>query len=388
MTMSTAAASQETGATAGVRLQSLIAQHSVLVADMMRARIRRDPDVTQAADAALSTNTQALGSLVDNLFGTQAGAQFARLWTGHIRYFYTYADALATKNATAKASAIRDLKKAESALGAFLAGASKGRLPVAAARSAVTTHIEHLLGQADAYSAGDFAMAAQDYSMAYEHGFAMGGALASTLLPNAVAAQLTQPQWKLRAALTNLLGEHVALVVASMRAATGKPADFTALGGSLNRNTQGLGSAVSSLYGDKAAGQFQNLWADHVDALMAYTSGTIKGDTAARAQAQARLRAFEPAMAKFLAAATGSRLGAAALAHAYYDHDKMLLGELDAYQAKDYNRAHELSYQAYDQLFDVAAQLSNAIGATLGSKLPKGGSQTGGGGMARVVGGR
>jgi hypothetical protein len=36
-------------------------------------------------------------------------------------------------------------------------------------------------------------------------------------------------------------------------------------------------------------------------------------------------------------------------------------------------------------MFDLAAQLSNAIGATLGAKLPKGGSQTGGGGMAPVV---
>jgi hypothetical protein len=33
-------------------------------------------------------------------------------------------------------------------------------------------------------------------------------------------------------------------------------------------------------------------------------------------------------------------------------------------------------------MFDLAAQLSNAIELTLGSKLPRGGSQTGGGGTA------
>jgi hypothetical protein len=36
-------------------------------------------------------------------------------------------------------------------------------------------------------------------------------------------------------------------------------------------------------------------------------------------------------------------------------------------------------------MFDLSAQLSHAIQLTLGSKLPRGGSQTGGGGMAWVV---
>jgi hypothetical protein len=216
----------------------------------------------------------------------------------------------------------------------------------------------------------------------------MGGALASTLLPATLAAQLQQPQWKLRAGMTNLLGEHVALVVAAMHAANRDAADFRALAKGLNDNTAKLGSAVESLYGSAAAKQFQNLWADHVDALMAYTSSTVKDDDAGARAAEARLRAFEPALANFLAAATKSKLGAQALAHAYNEHDRMLVGELVAYEAKDYNRAHQLSYRAYDQMFTVSGQLANAIGVTLGANLPKGGSQTGGGGMAAEVGRR
>jgi hypothetical protein len=224
--------------------------------------------------------------------------------------------------------------------------------------------------------------------MAYEHGFGMGGALASTLLPKPVAAQLQRPDWQLRANLTNLLGEHVALVVAAMRAAMGDAADFQALAKGLDDNTTKLASAVDSLYGGAAGSRFQNLWADHVDALMAYTSSTVSGDTAGATTAQDRLRTFEPALAGFLATATRSTLGAQALAHAYNEHDQMLVGELAAYEAKDYNRAHQLSYQAYDQMYDLSGQLSHAIGVTLGAKLPKGGSQTGGGGMAAVVGRR
>jgi hypothetical protein len=386
--MGTSGSGQDQGAAAGIRLEALVAQHSVLVADMMRARLRRAPDLAQAADAALGQNTQALGSLVDNLFGSQAGAQFSQAWGAHIRYFYTYADGLANKDATAKAQAKAGLAKSEATLGAFLAGASKGRLSESAAQDAVTTHINHLLAQADAFAKGDFTAAAADYKMAYEHGFAMGGALASTLLPQDIATQLTRPEWKLRSNLTDLLGEHVALVIAAMRAATGQSADFKAMAATLNQNTTALGTAVYSLYGDKPGDQFQNLWADHVDALMEYTSATVKGDTSRQNDALARLRAFEPAMAKFLAGATRSQLGAQALAQAYSEHDQMLVSEIKAYQAKNYNQAHQVSYQAYDQMFDLSAQLSHAIGVTLGKNLPKGGSQTGGGGMASVVGRR
>jgi hypothetical protein len=325
---------------------------------------------------------------VDSLFGSQAGATFAQAWAAHIRYFYAYADALANKNDNAAAQAKAGLAKSESVLGNFLSAASKGRLPEAVAQGAVTTHINHLLAEADAFNKGDFTTAAADYKMAYEHGFGMGGALASTLLPQDLAAQLNQPEWKLRSNLTNLLGEHVALVVAAMRAATGQQADFKALAATLNQNTVALGSAVNSLYGDKPAQQFQNLWADHVDALMEITSATIDGNTSAANNAEARLHAFEPAQANFLAAATESQLGAQALAHAYSQHDQMLIGEIQAYQTKNYNQAHQLSYQAYDQMFDLSAQLSHAIGVTLGKNLPKGASQTGGGGMASVVGRR
>ncbi|MGZ4649338.1 MAG: hypothetical protein ACXV3A_02200 [Kineosporiaceae bacterium] len=386
--MAMPAPGQDQGAAAGVRLEALVAQHSVLVADMMRARMRQAPDLAQAADAALGQNTQALGSLVDNLFGIQAGAQFAQVWSGHIRYFYAYADALANNDDPALQRAKTGLESSEKALGRFFSAASGGRLPEPAAQSAVTTHIDHLLAQADAFHKGDYATAAADYQMAYEHGFDMGGALASTLLPQALADQLQQPQWKLRSNLTKLLGEHVALVVAAMRDAMGQAADFKALAVDLNKNTTALGMAVYSLYGDKASGQFQNLWADHVDALMTYTSATIKGDSTAANHAETKLRSFEPALARFLAMATQSQLGAQALANAYNQHDRMLVGELKAYQAKNYTQAHQLSYQAYDQMFDLSAQLSHAIGVTLGKNLPKGGSQTGGGGMASVVGRR
>ncbi len=377
------AATDDEGPAAGVRLQALIGQHTVLAADMMRARIRQDPDFAQAAEAALTRNTQALSTLVGSLFGPAAASSFSDLWAGHVTELFEYAEARRTGDAAGQKRARERLVEAELGLSSFFADASKGRLARSAATDAVRTHVDQLLAQADAYAAREYVVAANSYRHGYEHGYGLGGALARALLPAADAAALDTPGWQLRANLTQLLGEHVALVVAATRAASGPATgDFKALGDTLNANTQGLAGAVGTLFGAPAATRFQELWADHVDALMTVTAAAARGDRATQQQAERRLRSFEPTLAAFLDTATQSRIGADALAHAYVMHDRMLVGQVQAHQAKDYTKAHDLGYRAYSEMFDLAAQLSNAIELTLGSKLPRGGSQTGGGGTA------
>jgi hypothetical protein len=378
--------SADEGAAAGVRLQALLGQHTVLAADMMRARIRRDPDFAQAAEGALTRNTQALGTLVGSVFGADAAATFSRAWSGHVTHLFEYADALQSGNVAGQQQARQQLQEAEWALGSFFAGASKGRLTAANAKAGMRMHVDGLLGQADAYAKSDYATADAAYQHGFQHTFAFGGTLASALLPKKDAAALAAPGWQLRANLTEALGEHVALIVAAMRAVSGTASgDFKGLGAALNQNTQTLSGAVGTLFGAPAAARFQSLWADHVDALIAVTSGAAAGDTAKQQEGQRQLAAFAPALATFLDTATASRLGADALAQAFGMHDQMLIQEVQAFQAKDYTTAHDLGYRAYDQMFDLSAQLSHAIELTLAKKLPRGGSQTGGGGMAGVV---
>jgi hypothetical protein len=76
------------------------------------------------------------------------------------------------------------------------------------------------------------------------------------------------------------------------------------------------------------------------------------------------------------------------LAQVFVMHDRMLLAGIDAYAARDFKEAQQLSDQTYTEMFSVSGQLSDAIGKTLAGKLPTGGSQTGGGGMSAVVGTR
>ena len=64
-------------------------------------------------------------------------------------------------------------------------------------------------------------------------------------------------------------------------------------------------------------------------------------------------------------------------------HDRELIQQLDAYARGDYLTAYRVVYEGYQHMFDVATALSGAIGPTIAARLPKGGVQTGGGGMAR-----
>ncbi len=372
-------------AEASLQLQSLLGQHTVLAADMMRSRLRGDPDLAQAANAALGKNTDAMSGLIGTLFGDQAKTTFSAYWAAHVTALFNYARALADHDDALRAQAQTTIAKFENDLAGFFAAASQGRLPRDAAVAAVRMHIQHLEGQADAYAAGDYSTADRIYREGYAHAFALGKVLASTLLPPAAAAGLNAPIWRLRSELDRLLGEHVVVVIAAMRAGATNGPDFTAAAQTVNGNTRDLAGAMDTLFGPAEASRFQSLWANHVDALIGYSAAVVKSDDAGRAGARTKLTAFEGQFAAFLGAATKNRMAAGALATAFQMHDDMLVREADAFAGKDYRQAHDLSYTTYQEMFTLAGRLANAFGATIASRLPVGAVQTGGGGAAAVL---
>jgi hypothetical protein len=368
-----------------LQLEALLGQHSVLAGEMMRGRLRGDPDFAQAANAALGKNTDAMGDLVRSLFGAQAATQFTSLWSTHVTALFNYARGLSDRDESVRAEARAALATYEGNIAGFLADASRGRLKRDAVEAALRTHVAHLLQQADAYAAGGYARANVIYRQAYTHTFRLGKTLAAGLLPPDASSALESPEWRLRSELGRLLGEHLTLVVAALRAGVADTDDFAAAAEAVDANTRDLAGAVDSLFGAAAAKSFQSLWADHIDQLMAYTAGVVGEDTGRSADAVAKLGAFERRLASFLDSATDGRLPSTTLAHAFLMHDLMLLHEVDALAAKEYQKAHDISYSAYQHMFRLAGQLSEAIGATIASRVPKGGAQTGGGGMAAVV---
>ena len=384
----TAGTAPATAADRAVRLQALLGQHSVLAADVMRSRIRGDDDFVQAANAALGKNTDAMTELIGQMFGAATAKKFEPMWAEHIVELVAYAAALGDEDDAARAEAHEELVEYEGDLADFFAGASQGRLAPSAAHAAVAMHVEHLTSQADAYAAGDYAKADRLYREGYEHTYDLGLALADALLPAADRATLKEPIWRLRSQLGKLLAEHAVLVEDVTRAAVTNTPDFAAAGDAINANTTALTSAIDTLFGAAAAKDFMSLWASHVEQLVAYGAATAAKDAGRQGQARARLAEFEKQMAAFLVAATAKRMTAQDLSAALLAHDSLLLKHADAYGAKDYATAHDVAYQTYEHMFDLARQLADAFGATVAARLPVGGAHTGQGGLADLVGSR
>ena len=382
------AAAAGSAADLAIQLEALLGQHSVLAADVMRSRIRGDDDFAQAANAALGKNTDDMTGLIGQLFGDATAQKFGPLWARHIVELVAYASALADQDDTAKAQVHAKLSQYEGVLAAFFAGASKGRLPLSAARAAVAMHVEHLVQQADTYAAKDYTTSDRLYRECFEHTYDLGLALAGALLPAADTATLQQPIWRLRSQLGRLLAEHAVLIEDATRAAVGNTPDFTAAAANLNANTKDLAAAIDTLFGRAAASSFQELWAAHVEQLVAYSAATAARDSARQQQARAELQGFEDRMATFLNAATARKMSTADLAAALGDHDRMLMRHADAYGAKDYPTAHNIAYATYDHMFELARRLADAFGASVAARLPRGGAQTGYGGLAGDPGSR
>ncbi|MEV4641371.1 hypothetical protein AB0J80_28910 [Actinoplanes sp. NPDC049548] len=365
-----------------VRLQALLGQHSVLAADLMRSRIRGDDSFAQAANAALGGNTDAMATLVGELFGTAAADTFRPMWSKHIVALFAYAGAVADKDDAARGRAHEDLVRLENDLARFFAGASHGRLPRDAALGAVAMHVGHLTRQADAYATRDYATADRLYREGFQHTYDLGLTLADALLPAHDRAVLQTPIWRLRSQLGKVLAEHAVLVEDVTRAAVTNTADFDAAADMINGNTTDLAAAVDTLFGAPTARRFQSLWASHVELLVAYAGATAAGKPDRRHEARADLRTFERRMADVLAPATGGRVPPAELSAALQAHDQMLLGHADAYAARDYKSAQDIADDTYEHMFELARRLADGFGATVAARLPQGGAQTGYGGLA------
>lgn len=378
-------AAPESPADAALRLQALLGQHHVLAADLMRGRLRGDEDFAQAATAAVGQNTEELTGIVSGLAGPDQATRFQTLWNEHVTSLFTYARGLATNDTAVRDEARVALDRFRTDGAEFVAEASSGRLTREAVRTELGTHDEHLVQQADAYAAGDYGRANGLFREGYQHAYTLGNVLATNVLPPEQVAELDTPAYKLRSEMTRLLGEHVGLALGTLRAgATGAP-DFPAMAESLNGNTADVTAAVASLFGEPAASQFMQLWADHLDLLGGYAADVGAQKENRREAVQADLRDWQNRFATFIETATGGRVPAPDLAAGLLGLDDLLLGQVDALAARDYPRARELAGQTYLQVWAFARNLADAFGATLAAGMPQGGAPTGLGGMAGAL---
>jgi hypothetical protein len=368
-------------------LEELFGQDVFVGVRVTRSRLRGDPDFTQAAVDALSRNSDDLTTLLGRVYGSAKAQEFRRLWESQQEGLVAYARAASQHDQAAKAAARGQLNASPGRIAQFLHDLISGGIAAPAISSRLRTHIDNIIRFTDAYAAGDYATAYRIERADYEHQFALGTVIAAGIAGGRAGdlpADFDSPLTRLQSMLGELLGEHMQLVVDAMGAALRGGPEFRADAAQVNADTQQLASAFGVLFGPRSGTRFENVWSDHVDALVSYSGAVAVNDQKGKDQAQARLRAFEQHLSTFLSTSTQGRLKAPALSDMLHMHDRELVQQLDAYASGDYTTAYRITYEGYQHMFDVAKALSGAIGPTVAARLPKGGVKTGGGGMART----
>jgi len=369
-------------------LEQLLGQHAILTVRLTRARLREDGDLAQSADAALGKNTADLGELIGSVYGAEAAEEFERMWFGHVTDLFNYSRGVADEDEAVKSQARRQLDGYTTDLSQFLEAATKKAVPAPVVAAELRMHVDQLLQQVDAYASGDYDRAFALERESYAHMFPLGKALAAGIVTGGGAglpADFDSPARQLQSRLGLLLGEHAELAVDAMRSGVSNSADFPAAGAALDGNTREITAMIESVFGAASAGSFQALWADHIDAFVTYTQALAADDADLENAATERLNGFNADFATFLSTSTQGRLGAPALGDAFVMHEDLLLRQINAYVERDYSTAHQLSFDAYQHMFALAAQAATAIGDTVAAQSPRGGAQTGAGGMAAVI---
>jgi hypothetical protein len=364
------------------QFEQLLGLHALLAVRLMRSVVSAVPDFQQVANAALQDNTDALSRLVASAYGGAQADRFKQLWQRHIADLFRYANGVVNRDASATQTARTALLAYCDAHGAWLAAASSGRVRASDAADGVRMHVEELMKQLDAFAAGDYDQAYRIEREAYEHMFTAGVAVAKGSVTPELAVGLDTPPEKLRSAFTMLLGEHMELIVDAQRATFAGAPQFNAAAAQVNANTSALTKGVGAIVGAREATEFQSLWARHVEGLMAYTAAVAGKNEAGKAAAKQQLDNATVNMAAYFSGIVHQPRAFIPLTDALTMHDRHLIDHVDAYAARDYDRAQQLELEGYRQMLGVANTLVSAIQRTINPQLPVGGSQTGGGGAA------
>ncbi len=139
---------------------------------------------------------------------------------------------------------------------------------------------------------------------------------------------------KLRGDLTALLSEHVYLAgITTGEALAGR--DHKPAAAALEKNTQGLQDAVTSIYGEAGGKQFGDLWRKHIGFFVDYTTGRATKDEAKVQKAKEDLDGYREDFGAFLESATKGGLPKQAVADELKPHVESLTAAIDAQAAKE-----------------------------------------------------
>jgi hypothetical protein len=186
----------------------------------------------------------------------------------------------------------------------------------------------------------------------------------------ATGAAISSPASDLRITLDRLLAEHADLAMLATQKGLAGAQDFEAIAAALDANAVEISEAIGSIYGAEAAKEFLDgdlKWRDHIGFFVDYTVGLAKDDTAAKKEAVGNLMGYIEAFSNFLATATGLPQGA--LRDGLTEHVNQLKGQIDAYDAGNYEQAYASFRDAYHHMVMTGDALAAGIAEQQGLEL-------------------
>jgi hypothetical protein len=340
-------------------LGRLLGEHAYLLMSAMRAKADGAPDA-DALVTGLDANTQGLRDAIAGVYGDAAGSAFEPIWQRHIDASMAWAGAAKAGDATASAAALQELARFRTEFGTFLTGANPKISPDAEVH-AVQLHLDQLTSFLDE----DYDQAFATQRTAYSHMFEFGDDIARAVVaqfpdrfPDGAVA--FSPRTTLRLTLGRLLGEHLVLAAAAMRAGLVQGADATAALGSIAQNSADLADAVGRVFGADARDAFAVVWARHIETYVQYIEAVRTGDASARQTALESLHRYHVALAEFIHGAIPG-LSRADVEGLISHHVSALISQVDAAAAGDHVRAVTVTREAYAQMFVVGDTLGGAI---------------------------
>jgi hypothetical protein len=182
--------------------------------------------------------------------------------------------------------------------------------------------------------------------------------------PTTISANASPKE--LRAQFEQLLGHHALLAVRLMRSVVAQAPELRkAADASLRENSDALIQTVTAAYGDAQGDRFERLWRRGVTDLTAYAEGVAGNDAAAKQTAREALLADAEAYGTWVTDASTGQVQAGDAPNAMRTHVEKLMTQLDAYAARDYDKAYLIEREAYEHLFTAGVSLAK------GSVTPK-----------------
>ena len=138
----------------------LLGEHMELIVDAQRATFAGSPEFDAAA-AQVNANTATLTKAMSGIVGPDKAAEFQTAWANHVEGLMAYTAAVAGKDEAGKTVAKENLDAFAERLALYFSDVVRNVLATDPLTDAITAHDAHLINQADAFAAKDYARAQQ-----------------------------------------------------------------------------------------------------------------------------------------------------------------------------------------------------------------------------------